>query len=100
MLPIFKSEDKDFMLMQSKWSSQLNVLLGNPALQSSILKNVSLIAGTSTVNHLLGQKLQGWKIIRQRGPAAIYDNQDSNPRPELTLILISDTAVSVDLEIF
>lgn len=86
--------------MQSKWSSIINVLLRNPALQSQVLNDVSLINGTNTINHGLGRKLQGWKIVRQRAAASIYDQQDTNSMPDLTLILVSNAVVSVDLEVF
>lgn len=99
-LPTFKSSDKDFMLMQSSWSSQLNPMLVNPSLLSSILSKVSLTTGSNVINHLLGRKLQGYRIIRQRSAASIYDNQDSNQSPNLTLVLISSANVSVDIEVF
>lgn len=98
-LPIFKSSDQNLMLMQSSWTSQLNPLLSNPSNNTSILKNVQLISGTNTINHLLGKKLQGYRIIRQRALANIYDAQDSNQSPQLTLVLISDAPVSVDIEV-
>lgn len=99
-LPIFQTKDKDLMLLQTKWVSQLNPLLSNPANQSSILQNVVLGTGINTINHLLGKKLQGWKIVRQRAAASLYDLQDSNPSPQLTLILVSTAPVVIDLEVF
>lgn len=99
-LPIYKDTSQTFMLLQTNWKSQLDPILSNPTIQNLILKNVLLINGTTVINHLLGHKLRGWKIVRQRAAASIYDNQDSNQTPQLTLILISDAAVSVDLEVF
>lgn len=87
-------------LAQDQWAQQLNPLLANPLNNGSILKNVSLINGTTVVNHMLGRPLQGWKIIRQRAAASIYDVQDSNQMPESTLLLVSDAAVVVNLEVF
>lgn len=86
--------------MQQRWASILNPIIGNPVTSPIVLKSVALINGTTTVNHLLGQPLQGWKVIRQRAAASIHDNQDSNQTPQLTLILISTAAVVVDLEVF
>lgn len=100
LLPIFKDDNTNLMLLQTKWSSQLNQLLSNPSLQSIILKQVPLASGSNTINHLLGRRLIGWRIVRQRALASIYDNQDNNQSPELTLILVSNNAVSVDLEVF
>lgn len=87
-------------LANTKWASQLDPLLANPMNQVNILKNVNLINGTNTINHRLGAKLQGWFLTRLRGAAAIYDQQDSNPSPELTLILVSNANVSVDIGVF
>lgn len=99
-LPIFHSEDRNFQMMQTQWASQLNPVIAKPQVQSSILKNVTLTSGTNTINHLLGRPLQGWKIVRQRGPASIYDLQDTNQMPNLTLVLNSSAGVVVDIEVF
>ena len=99
-LPIFQSTDQNLMLLQNKWSSIINPTLVNPSLQCNILSKVALTSGTNTINHLLGRTLQGYRIVRQRGPASIYDSQDSNQQPQLTLVLVSSAAVTVDLEVF
>lgn len=99
-LPQFQGGDQTFQLMQNSWGAILNPLLLNPTLQSVLLKNVSLINGMTTVNHKLGRKLQGWKIVRQRAAASVYDAQDANQMPDLTLVLISNAAVVIDLECF
>lgn len=100
MLTQFQSGDRVFQMMQNSWASDLNPLLANPALQSIILKNVSLVTGSNVINHLLQRNLQGWKIVRQRAAASIYDNQDTNQASQLTLVLVSSANVSVDLEVF
>lgn len=99
-LPQFQSNDKDFQLMQNTWAAQLNPVLANPGLKSSILKNVNLVNGTNTINHKLGRKLQGWRLVRKRSAAEIYDEQDSNQHQDLTLVLMSNASVSVDIEVF
>jgi hypothetical protein len=86
--------------MQTKWGAILDPVLGNPSLQCRILSNVSLVAGSNTINHGLGKNLQGWRIVRQRSAASVYDNQDNNSKPDLTLILVSSAAVVVNLEVF
>lgn len=86
--------------MQPKWASQLNPMLKNPSLQTSVLKSVSLVTGTNTIDTKLGRPLQGWYISRQRANASIYDAQDSNQTPELTLVLISSAPVVIDLVVF
>lgn len=100
LLPIFQTDDRDFQLMQSKWAAVLNPVLANPALNSLILKNIQLQIGSNNIPHRLGRPLQGWKIVRKRGPAEIYDNQDQQQLPQYMLTLVSDAVVSVDIEVF
>jgi hypothetical protein len=102
-LPNFQATDDvqiTFNQMQDKWSSILNPLLLNPLNNVSILKNVQLGSGLNSIPHLLSRNLKGWFIVRQRGPATFYDQQDSNQSPQLTLKLNSSAAVSVDLVVF
>jgi|SRR5665213_712799 len=101
-------------LAQTQWPQQLDPLLSNPSNNASILTNVPLISATpNQVNHKLGRKLQGWRIIRNRQflvtgtPTGyqIYDTQDTNPTPQLTLILTCTQGtqanpVLIDLEVF
>jgi len=99
-LPIFKNDDSVFQLMQTSWAASINPVIELPINNGHLLQKVSLISGTSQVNHLLARKLQGWFIVRQRSAASIYDNQDNNQTPQLTLSLISSAAVVVDLFVF
>lgn len=96
----FQNDDQAFQLMQNSWSSQINPIINRAQNQSNILKKIALINGTTVVNHLLGKNLNGWKIVRQRASASIYDAQDTNQTPNLTLVLISSAAVVVDIEVF
>ena len=98
-LPFFQTNNQDLSLMQSRWSGILNPLLANPSIQSIILPQVSLKAGINRVNHKLGRKLVGWRVIRLRSNAAIYDEQDDNQTPDLTLVLVANTPVIIDLEV-
>lgn len=67
---------------------------------SAIVSNVALVAGrVNVVNHTLGRKLIKWTPARVRGQCRIWDSQDDNPSPELTLWLHTDTNVTVDLEV-
>lgn len=88
------------MLMQNRWASQLNPLLQLPQLKGEVLQSVSLQTGANIINHLLGRKLQGWQIVRQRSAASLYDTQDSNPSPQVTLYLTSSAPVVVDILVF
>ncbi len=100
MLTYFQTADRILSQLQTSWAALLNPILNQPQSQGVILPNVPLANGATTVNHLLGRKLQGWEVIRKRAKASIWDNQDSNQTPTLTLILQSDAAVVVDLFVF
>lgn len=105
MLPKFQSlgatvSGKDWSLLQTTWSSLIDPIIGRKQNQSNILSNVALVNGTTVVNHLLGRKLSGWKVILQDAKASIFDNQSTNQTPELTLVLVSDAATTVSIEVF
>ncbi len=99
-LPIFNTDDRNLSMMQTQWASQLNPVLRMALLDGALLKSQPLISGTTQVNHKLDRKPIGWIITRQRASAIIYDTQDSNLHPELTLSLVSSAAVTVDIWIF
>lgn len=96
-LPVFKSDDQASMLMQTRWAAILDPIVGNPCTNPSLLTGVKLINGATVINHGLGQKMQGWKIVDIDGAATIYR---SAPISALTLTLISSAAVTVSLEVF
>jgi hypothetical protein len=98
-LPIFTTTIKELSLLQTTWASILNPVVQSPTATPVILKNVQLVAGLNIINHMLGRKLLTWKLVRQRALASIYDTQDSNQHPELTLQLVSSAPVVVDLEV-
>lgn len=87
-------------MLQTTWSQQLNPVVNLPTNRGNILKSVPLAAGINSISHKLGRKLQGWFLVRQRGAAQIYDNQDSETMPDLMLQLVSSANVSVDIFVF
>jgi len=99
-LPIFKSDDKDVMLLQTNWASVINPVVNNPLTNGILLKEVSLATGANVINHRLGRKLQGWILVRIRAASSIYDTQDTNQTPQLTLNLQSSASSVVDLYVF
>lgn len=68
--------------------------------QGLLIQNVDLSAGDNLVNHMLDRNLIGWFIVRQRGPASIYDKQDTNPNSAVTIALTSSAGVTIDLWVF
>lgn len=87
--------------MQTQWASQLDPIIANPMNSLLLLKGVVLKTGANSVNHRLGQTLQGWFITRYNGSwAQVYDTQASNQTPQLTLNLEASAPVTVDLAVF
>ena len=90
----------DWDLAQTQWATEINPVLQNPITAGVLLKNITLATGTNTINHKLGRNLQGWFIVRQRAAGTVYDTQDTNKFPALTLTLQSSANISVDLYVF
>lgn len=99
-LPIYQTSDKNFSLMQTQWSSQLNPIIGASLPAGHVIPNVVLNIGNTSINHLLGKNLTGWFLVRQRSAAQVYDAQDGNQQSALTLILVSNAKVTVDVFVF
>ncbi len=99
-LPILQTDNQELHMMQTRWASALDPMLACLLMQGRLVRNVDLINGVTEVNHKLGRKLIGWVLTRKPGSADIYDNQDTNSRPALTLSLTSDTDITVDIWVF
>lgn len=95
-----QSKNTELNQVQDNIQRALAPLLGNQVLLGVLLAGIVLKAGVNSVNHTLGRKLTGWTIVRQRAEAQLWDTQDSNPTPNLTLSLNSTAAVTVDLYVF
>lgn len=89
-----------FNLMLAQWSQQLNPLLSSPLADASLLSGVVLQSGKNTINHKLGQPLQGYLVVLNSAAATFYDGQSSNPSPQTTLILNASAATTVSLLVF
>lgn len=87
-------------LMQTTWAQQLDPVISNEIVNGQLLQNQPLINGVTVVNHKLGRKLVGWFVVGINGAAIVYDSQASNQTPQLTLVLNSNAAVSVNLWVF
>lgn len=85
---------------QNTWATALDPLISRPANNSIIIKDQALKSGANVINHRLGRKLQGWTLVRIRASATVYDTQDANVMPELTLQLTASADVTVDIEVF
>lgn len=96
-LPIYHTDSKDLMLLQTGWAQSLNPVIDNPLNHSVLLKNISLINGATVVNHLLGRMMQGWILCDVNAAATIYRSASMNA---LTLTLTSNAACTVNLYVF
>lgn len=85
-------------------SRVLSVILDKAHLDSQVLVGITIKSGSvQNVAHKLGRRLVGWKIVRQRGSAILWDSQDDKTvasAPELYLYLHASADVVVDLEVF
>lgn len=97
-LPVFQQQtNQPFMLMQTKWASVLNPVLGLPTNSPSLLSGVQLVIGNNVINHLLGRAPQGWIITDINAVASIYRNAAFN---DLTLTLHSSANATIGLMVF
>jgi hypothetical protein len=99
-LQIIATTDRVINQIQTNVSKVVNPLTTVPLNSGFILESIPLTTGANSVNHLLGRALVGWFIVRQRSAATVYDTQDTNPTPTLTLNLVSSADVSVDIFVF
>lgn len=96
-LPITKTDSKDLAIVQTTWSSQLNPILANLLFGGTLLKEISLIAGSSTFNHYLNKQMLGWFIVDKTAAATI---NRSAPLNSQTLTLTSNLACTISLWVF
>lgn len=95
------SQTTEINIIQDNVENAFSYLLKDPFTSATLLKNVKLVAGQDNIiNHLLGRNLIGWILVRKRGPGDIWDKQDENTIPNLTLILNTSQDVVVDLRVY
>ncbi len=96
-LPLILSDNSSLNLLQTRWKSELDPFLKSPFANGFLLKNLQLITGTNTINHLLGRMMQGWTIVDLNNPISIYR---SKPLNELTLTLTTNGPAMIALWVF
>lgn len=97
---VIQTSNTDLQTVQQALVRTLTPVFNTPNLGGNLLTGQVLAVGVNTINHGLGRNLNGWSIVRQRAQANIWDSQDSNKMQNLTLILNSTAAVTVDLYVF
>lgn len=90
----------DWALANPKWAATLNPVIANPLVGGHLILNQVLVSGANTINHGLGDKLQGYIVVMNSANVTFYDSQKTNPRPQLTLILNASGATTVSLYVF
>ncbi len=86
--------------LQSNIENSINPLVQNTHNDSIIIPRVRLLTGQNNIiNHLLNRPLVKWCLIRVRGQCQVWDDQDNNTSPQLTLWLLTDQDVTVDIEV-
>lgn len=99
-IPKVHTNDRLINQLQQNFAQALEPLLSNPITQGVLLTSVKLTSGANQVQHGLGRAPQGWIPVRVRGSATLYDEQDTNSTPSLTLSLVTSADVTVDLYVF
>ena len=97
---LINTSDSDLNLVQQNLIRTLNPIYNTQTLGGSLLQNIPLVIGANSINHKLGRNLVGWQITRIRAASTIFDEQESNKTPNLTLALNSSAAVIVDIYVF
>jgi len=69
-------------------------------LLDGVLITKQTIDGATVIRHGLGRAPKGFIVIRRRGNAVVYDDQDSNKNATKTLTLNAASSVEVDLWVF
>jgi hypothetical protein len=66
-----------------------------------LVVGVQLTSGvTNRVGHGLARTLGGWTVVRKRGTADVWDDQDNCLNPDRHLLLKCSANVVVDIEVF
>lgn len=98
--PVLNTQDPDLATVQRNLVRVLQPVFNTPTLGGNLLTQQTLAIGINNINHGLGRTLNGWQIVRQRAQANIWDSQDANKTPQLTLALNSSAAVVCDIYVF
>ena len=84
-------------LLQTRWKSILDPIIGNPTTNMAVIENFVLVTGDNQIPHLLGRVQQGWVVTDIQGVANIYRNAPFNSN---YLILNSSAGVTCSIGVF
>lgn len=103
MIPRFRRinvKDNDLRLVQDSSEVVLTALISKSILDGLIIKDVSLLTTTTSVDHKLGRELIGWIVISNSSDSRVWDEQASNQQKTKTLLLKASSATTVSLWVF
>lgn len=90
----------DWNTAQDRWANILNPVANFTPVNGLILTSIPVKTGNNSINHMLGRNLQGWIPVRLRSSVSLYDTQDSNQMPSLTLQLVASADAVIDIWVF
>lgn len=92
-----RTQDKDLSRLQDAIASPLRDLQGIPILDGVLVNDQALASATTTTfNHKLGRKPQGYLITKRSAAADIYDTAFT----KTAMTLHASAAVTVSLWVF
>lgn len=98
LFPIFKDDNKNLMLLQTKWSQIFNQFFSNPIFDGILLEDQVLGSGDNVIPHLLGRPLLGYIVTSQNAAAQFF--QKPSQMPNLTFIINSSAPCIADFYVF
>lgn len=87
-------------MAQTQWPQQIDPVISNPLVNGRLIAAQKLINGTTSINHGLGRKLQGWFLVDLDTGLTAMPYRTASVTPELTFNLVSNAACIVSLWVF
>lgn len=103
MIPPFRrvrTQNAEVSSLQDATEAVLKQIRNRQIIDGRLIEGVTIETVETVVDHKLGRALRGWIVVRQGADARIWDQQDDNARPELSLVLVASASVKVSLWVF
>ncbi len=86
---------------QSSTNAVFADIVNREILDGILLRDIPLLTGqTNLVNHKLQRKAVGYIVVRNNANSVVYDSQDTNDHPNLSLALLCSADTTVSLWVF
>lgn len=96
-LPLIKTEDQSFALLQTRWKAILDAVIGNQFTQGNLIKRIPIQNGVNIINHLLARTQQGWVITDINASVTVFKSAPFNDK---TLTLTSNGPCTLSLWVY